>query len=132
MNQISNAPYNDITKEAYWCLCNLIEKTELENKLKLIKEKEVIRLFVEMIKESQKDTRIVEIVLVSIEKLLSTAQHFQGNDQAHPLFSFQEEGGCELLEQLQTTPNVNIFALSQRILKTHYPGGDEEGKTSIS
>ena len=128
IKQIDECPYNDVTKEAYWSICNLVEKSDTEVKIKLIREKDLVRLLVAMIREAQKETRIVEIVLVATEKLLVTAMQFEDNDNQHPLYKFQEEGGCDLLEDLQQTPNVSIFALSQRILKHHFPGGEENRK----
>lgn len=51
---------------------------------------------------------------------------FNAIDQTrHPLYEFQDLGGCELLFTFQNHPNQEIYNKCNEILKTYYPEDNE-------
>lgn len=89
----------------------------------MIREHEVIKKLVAMLKESKTNTKVLKVVILCIDKLLKTDPWFV-NDEG-PRLTFETEGGVDILEDLQTSPNTEIFSLCQRVLKEHYPEGEE-------
>lgn len=43
----------------------------------------------------------------------------------NPRVIFEQEGGVDIWEFLQQTPNVEIFSIAQKLLKTYYPEGED-------
>jgi len=81
-----------------------------------------------MLRESTNQVKLIKILIVSINQLLNTSTHFLENSHDEPRYAFQWEGGVDIVEDLQKTPNTEIFAITQKLLKEHYPDGEEEGK----
>ena len=78
-----------------------------------------------MLKDFKEVVKITKILLLAIGKLLATDQYFPKSCGMSPLYIFESEGGIDLLEDFQKSPNVDIFSTSQTILKKFYPGGEE-------
>mmetsp|Transcript_12859 Transcript_12859/g.12849 ORF Transcript_12859/g.12849 Transcript_12859/m.12849 type:complete len:102 (+) Transcript_12859:836-1141(+) len=91
----------------------------------LVSKYSILTLLNIILKESQTQGKLMEAILTAISRILDTAKHFQQDDPFHPLFNFQSEGGTDILEELQHSPNVQIFTLASNIIKTHYSTEDE-------
>ncbi|CAI2364503.1 unnamed protein product [Moneuplotes crassus] len=126
IDYIEDKPMSDTKREACWCICNFIAKVGTDIRIEVIKNHGFISFMFNLLKEAKSFGKLPETILLSISNLLSTHTFFLENDDKHPLFEFQSIGGIEHLEDLQTLPNVNIFSLSNKILKTFYPNGEEE------
>lgn len=116
---------NDVMKEAYWCIGNLIEKIGTEKRIELIKKHKLIKLVTHMLQESTSQVKVIKILLICINKLLKTSIYFVDNCPDEPRYAFQCEGGVDIIEDLQKTPNTEIFSLTQKLLKEHYPNSEE-------
>lgn len=62
------------------------------------------------------------LILVSVCKVIF---EIESNSDENPRVVFEQEGGVDIWEFLQQTPNVEIFGLAQKLLKDHYPDGED-------
>lgn len=126
LDRIANAQFNDVTREAYWVICNFIETANPEMRITLIRDYNITSRLVYMLKEATTTPKILKICLISTMKILDLSQYFENQKEHDPRETFEVEGGVDVCEHLQTSPNTEIFTLAQRLLKTHYPHGEEE------
>ena len=73
---INNNPFNAVTKEAFWVVCNTIEKSDTEMKLDLIRKHNIASELPNMIDDCKNEMKILKIVLVASHKILSLHTFF--------------------------------------------------------
>lgn len=102
----------------------MIETSSTDLRIELAKKYDLASRLADMLKVSKDSPKISKIVLISIDRILAVSDYILDEDK-NPRFCFELSGGLDIWEQLQLTPNVEIFSLSQKLLKDHYPDGEE-------
>lgn len=116
---------NDITREVVWALSNCIESLTQEERIDMIRKHNMMYYYSNVLKESKSHPKTCKIVLLSVGKLLDTYAFFPESSDEDPRLMFDHYGGIEICEDLQLVPNVEIFSLSQSLLKKYFPDGEE-------
>lgn len=115
---------DDVAREALWCICNSINICDDDAKVELIKNKFMTQ-FTDILKQSKNNAKMLKLVLLSLDKMLSTSSKFSSNDEDNPIYCFEMQEGVETLEDFLNLPNVQIFTLSQQILRKYFPNGED-------
>lgn len=120
---------NDVAREAYWCVCNCVEMSNVDQRIELIKDKNLTARVAMMLKECKQNPKITKIVLICVEKVLDCSKFFPNKANDNPRITFELEGGIETLEELQSSPNIEVFSIAQKIVINHNKAIDDEGLT---
>ena len=121
---IEGRTVDSLYSEWIWFITNVIESSNEETKIDLIKD-EIISKIIRLMKEWINNVKLVKLLLISVGKLLEISKYYPETSTTNPKYVFEIEGGIDLLESFQGSPNVAVFATSQNLLKRFYPGGEE-------
>ena len=131
LNFLDQNTMSDVTREAIWVVSNCIEAFTQEERIDMIRKHNIIYYYTNLLKESKTHPKTCKIVLLSLGKLLDTYSFFPENSTEEPRLAFETNGGIEICEDLQLVPNVEIFSLSQNLLKKYFPDGEEQQLSKI-
>ena len=121
---IQERPLDDLSREGIWWICNSITWCDESSIVYLINQ-DIIIFVIDTLNNWTNNTRMTKILLIIIDKILKTKDKFGENDEKHPIYQFEINGGIEALGRFADMQNVEIFNLSQNILKYHFPEGEE-------
>ena len=114
---------NEIKKEAVWAVSNCTASANFTQFNALV-EKGIIKALLSTLKMTE--ARILAVSLEGLDNILKIGQeHFtkvgQENKFAQQL---ENDGGLELIEQLQMHPNHQIYQRSLKILENYFQDED--------
>lgn len=116
---------DDTAREVIWVLSNCIESVTQEERIDMIRKHNIMYYYTNALRDTKTFPKICKIVLLSIGRLLDTYSFFPEDSNQDPRVAFENHGGVEICEDLQLVPNVEIFSLSQNLLKKYFPNGEE-------
>lgn len=106
-------------KEAVYVLHNMCSEVNLSLGTELVK-KSIFEVFVKVI-EKNVDNSVIELALLSIEKLLHTGEAIREISDVNSMAKkFDEIGGSACLEKLQYHPNNEIYHRALNILEKYF------------
>ena len=123
LDVLANSPFDQIWREATWALSNTIESSSIELRIQIEKKYTISKYIAMMLTTAQDNTKMQKIIIITLNKILDIDEYIIG--ESGPKATFQEFGGVDTLENLQTKPNLDIFSLSKDTLQRHYPAEDD-------
>jgi len=109
----------DIRNEGCWALCNTIANAPREKLSLAVRSQPVISCVAENLcryKTLSGNLKLLTTLLESVGHIL----RLEPDDPHHFASTFDECGGLEMLEQLQSHPNENIYHLALEIIEAHF------------
>lgn len=109
----------EVKKEAIWTLCNICT-TGHESHLRSLVQRGGLRPLSDTLASS--DTKLIKIVLEATEKILEVSEKFN----LHYTTMFDEIGGIDHLEELQTHNDEDVYQMSVDVLERFFGVEEEE------
>ena len=109
----------DVKKEAAWAVANMTTTATPEIVCKVV-DAGAVGPLVQLL--DVKDSKIVNVALEAVESILKTGRKCNRDFAA----TLEEEGGIDMLEQLQQHESTKIYEKVLKILETYF--GEEDGE----
>lgn len=104
MDMEAEGQIDAVFKEACWCLCNYVEKTDNRGRMELISNNKILPLFIntlEYLKISLgANETIILAIMMACDRLLKMIEYYEDSDQKNPVALFYEAQGVEILDNL--------------------------------
>lgn len=95
LETIDKSQFDDACREAFWCICNMIESSSTELRIVLVKKYNLAARLADMLKLSKDSPKLSKIVLISIDKILSVSNYILDEDE-NPRVCFELAGGVDI------------------------------------
>ncbi len=116
---------NEIKKEAVWAVSNCTASASFPQFATLV-DKGIIKSLLATLK--MQEARILAVALEGLENILRSGQEYcvkHGQENRFALV-LENEGGIELIEQLQMHPNHQIYNRALKILEEFYQEEEDD------